>query len=119
MKINENKLSLYERNPHKYIDEIKAMAKKVMSEWKEECKNGEVWYKRKNLTNEEIIRLCYEDARQTRLMTRICRLETKVFKIEHSILSTPYKLCGRFFTSFQDYEISCLLNQKFIMKGEA
>lgn len=81
MNIDESKLAIYERNPERYCEEIKAMDQQMWSEWRAERQKHEPFIT-PDMTDEQIVRKCQEETRQTLLMNRVIILNGKVIRME-------------------------------------
>lgn len=82
MNINESKLAIYERNPERYCEEIKAMNQQMWSEWDAEYQKHEPFVT-PGMTAEQFARKCQEKTRQTLLMNRVIILNGKVSRMEY------------------------------------
>ena len=84
MKINESQLILYEHNPEKYRAEIKAMNKKMLSEWSAEIHQHKPLLT-PDMTFDQCMRKLDKEIRESNLMGRVIALYGQVTHIEHQL----------------------------------
>lgn len=129
MNINESKLAIYERNPERYSEEIKAMNQQMWSEWDAEYQKHEPFVT-PGMTAEQFARKCQEKTRQTLLMNRVIILNGKVSRMEYRQWSdtqqqpvrkpTPrcHPIAAKYIETAERYEAQHYLKQ-FLTIGEA
>lgn len=128
MNINESKLAIYERNPERYCEEIKAMNRQMWSEWDAEYQKHEPFIT-PDMTDEQIARKCQEETRQTLLMNRVTILNGKVSRMEYRQWSDSQQpvrqtaprcnpIAAKYIETAERYEAQHYLKQ-FLAVGEA
>lgn len=129
MNINESKLAIYERDPERYCEEIKAMNQQMWSEWTAERQKHEPFIT-PDMTDEQIVRKCKEETRQTLLMNRVIILNGKVSRMEfRQWLDTRqqpvrkptlrcHPIAAKYMKAAERYEAQHYLKQ-FLVMGEA
>lgn len=129
LNINESKLAIYERNPERYCEEIKAMNQQMWSEWDAEYQKHEPFVT-PDMTAEQFARKCQEKTRQTLLMNRVIILNGKVERMEYrqwrdaqlQPVRKPTHRChpiaAKYIETAERYEAQLYLNRFFVM-GQA
>ena len=129
MNINESKLAIYERNPERYCEEIKAMNLQMWSEWDAEYQKHEPFIT-PGMTAEQFARKCQEKTRQTLLMNRVIILNGKVSRMEYHQWSDAQQkpvrkptfrcnhIAAKYIETSERYEAQHYLKQ-FLVIGEA
>ena len=85
MKIDEEKLALYERCPKMYLEEIKRFDKEVWAQWNADYKSNNQAWRSNDLPLDEWKALMHEESRQEKLLRRVIKLRGIADKIEHQI----------------------------------
>lgn len=130
LNINESKLAIYERNPERYCEEIKAMNQQMWSEWDAEYQKHEPFVT-PGMTAEQFARKCKEETRKALLMNRVIILNGKVSRIEfrqwrdvhrQQPVRKPTHRChpiaAKYIETAERYEAQLYLNRFFVM-GQA
>jgi len=129
MNINESKLAIYERNPERYSEEIKAMNQQMWSEWDAEYQKHEPFITA-DMTAEQFARKCQEKTRQTLLMNRVIILNGKVSRMEYRQWSDAqqqpvrqtaprcHPIAAKYIETAERYEAQLYL-KRFLTIGEA
>lgn len=129
MNINESKLAIYERNPERYCEEIKAMNQQMWSEWDAEYQKHEPFVT-PDMTAEQFARKCQEKTRQTLLMNRVIILNGKVSRMEYrqwrdaqqqpvrQTAPRRHPIAAKYIETAERYEAQLYL-KRFLTIGEA
>ena len=129
MNINESKLAIYERNPERYSEEIKAMNQQMWSEWDAEYQKHEPFVT-PGMTAEQFARKCQEETRKALLMNRVIILNGKVSRMEfrqwHDTQQQPvrkpthrcHSIAAKYIKAAERYEAQHYL-KRFLTIGEA
>lgn len=129
MNINESKLAIYERNPERYCEEIKAMNQQMWSEWDAEYQKHEPFVT-PDMTAEQFARKCQEKTRQALLMNRVIILNGKVERMEYCQWSDTqqqpvrqptfrcHPIASKYIETSERYEAQYYL-KRFLTIGEA
>ena len=129
LNINESKLAIYERNPERYCEEIKAMNRQMWSEWDAEYQKHEPFIT-PGMTDEQFARKCQEETRKAQLMNRVIVLNGKVSRMEFRQWSDAqqqpvrkpalrcHPIAAKYIKTAERYEAQHYLKQ-FLAIGEA
>ena len=129
MNINESKLAIYERNPERYCEEIKAMNQQMWSEWDAEYQKHEPFVT-PGMTAEQFASKCQEETRKALLMNRVIILNGKVSRMEYRQWSDAqqqpvrqtaprcHPIAAKYIETTERYEAQHYL-KRFLTIGEA
>ena len=129
LNINESKLAIYERNPERYCEEIKAMNRQMWSEWDAEYQKHEPFVT-PDMTAEQFARKCKEETRKALLMNRVIILNGKVERMEYRQWSDAqqqpvrqtapryHPIAAKYIETAERYEAQHYLKRFFVM-GQA
>lgn len=129
MNINESKLAIYERNPERYCEEIKAMNRQMWSEWDAEYQKHEPFVT-PGMTAEQFANKCQEETRKALLMNRVIILNGKVSRMEYRQWSDTqqqpvrqtaprcHPIAAKYIETAERYEAQHYL-KRFLTIGEA
>lgn len=81
-KINEKQLTLYEQDPDKNREGIKAMYQQLWDEWEKEYQKHQPFITPR-MTKEQFCQKCEREIKRSKMLTRITNLHTEVGRIEH------------------------------------
>lgn len=129
LNINESRLAIYEHNPERYCEEIKAMSRKMWSEWDAEYQKHEPFIT-PDMTAEQFASKCQEETRKALLMNRVIILNGKVSRMEYRQRSDAqqqpvrqtaprcHPVAAKYIETAERYAAQHYLNQFFVI-GQA